>query len=160
MAFMGTNRLASTRAKLAVDDPSVLKATHAPSPDGSPPPVPVGGWCLGVTANSTQPENAFALIDVLTDTEAQILNAKEAGEMPVRQSALEDPWFQQPEAAEMRFWIEYIANHGKDAPSQKLVRSRDFNKLLNIATQQMVLEDRPVQEALDAAAAEWNAIKG
>ena len=159
MAFMGTNRLGATRSRLAADDPSVLKATHAPSLDGTPPPVPVGGWCLGVTTNSEQPEEAFALIHGLTDTEAQILNAREAGEMPVRRSALDDPWFGQDEAAEMRSWIEYIAAHGRDDPSQKLVRSREFNRLLNTATQEIVLEDRPVAEALDAAAAEWNAIR-
>ena len=59
----------------------------------------------------------------------------------------------------MRGWIEYIAAHGRDDPSQKLVRSREFNRLLNTATQEIVLEDRPVAEALDAAAAEWNAIR-
>ena len=159
MAFMGTNRLGATRSRLAADDPSVLKATHAPSRDGTPPPVPVGGWCLAVTTNSERPEEAFALINGLTDTEAQILNAREAGEMPVRRSALDEPWFGQPEAAEMRGWIEYIADHGRDDPSQKLIRSRDLNRLLNTATQEIVLEDRPVTEALDTAAAEWDSIR-
>lgn len=159
MAFMGTNRVASTRNALSVDDPSVLQTTHAPSADGSPPPVPVAGWCLGVTQNSEDPETAFRFIDAMTDTEAQIMNAKEAGEMPVRKSATSDPWFSTPEAAEMRSWIEYIADHGHDAPSQKLVKSREFNRLLNRATQEMVLEDVDPQTALDEAANEWNKIK-
>lgn len=158
MAFMGSNRLQSTRAGLAAPDPSVLQTTHAPSADGSPPPVPVAGWCLGVTRNSERPAEAFRLIDALTDTEAQILNAKEAGEMPVRRSALQDPWFDMPEASEMRSWIEYVAEHGRDDPSQKLVKAREMNRLLNVATQQMVLEDRPAQEALSDAAAQWDAI--
>lgn len=159
MAFMGTNRVASTRASLATDDPSVLQTTHAPSKDGSPPPVPVAGWCLGVTQNSKDPETAFRFIDAMTNTEAQIMNAKDAGEMPVRKSAISDPWFSTPEAAEMKSWIEYIAAHGHDAPSQKLVKSREFNRMLNLATQEMVLEDADVQTSLNAAAEEWNKIK-
>ena len=158
MAFMGSNRLKSTREALAADDPMVLQTTHAPSADGSPPPVPVAGWCLGVTQNSERPVDAFRLIDALTDTEAQIMNAKKAGEMPVRTSALADPWFDKPEASEMRSWIEYVAQQGRDDLSQKLVKARELNRLLNIATQEMILKDRPVKEALSEAAAEWDAI--
>jgi len=159
MAFMGTNRVKSTRAKLAVDDPSVLQTTHAPSADGSPPPVPVAGWCYGITPNSENREEAFALIDALTNTEAQTMNAIEAGEMPVRKSALRDPWFKSAEAAEMRGWIEYVAANGKDDLSQKLIKSRELNRLINVATQETILKDRPVKQALDDAASQWNAIK-
>ena len=159
MAFMGTNRVKSTRAKLAVDDPLVLQTTHAPSPDGSPPPVPVAGWCLGITPNSKMQDEAFALIDALTDTEAQITNAKVAGEMPVRKSALADPWFESDDASEMRGWIEYISAHGRDDTSQKLVKAREMNRLINVATQEMILKNRSVREALDDAASQWNAIK-
>ncbi len=159
LAFMGSNRVASTRAKLAVDDSSVLGTHPAPSADGSPPPVPVAGWCLGITPNSQNREEAFALIDALTNTEAQVMNAKEAGEMPVRKSALNDPWFSSPDAADMRGWIEYVAENGRDDASQKLVKSRELNRLINTATQEIILQDRPVQEALDDAASQWNAIK-
>lgn len=159
IAFMGTNRATATRARLAGAEPNALQVVPAPSRDGTPPPVPVAGWCLAVTANSRDPASAFAMIDRLTNTEAQVANAREAGEMPVRKSTARDPWFATPAAAEMRGWMDYVAQRGRDDVSQQLVRAREFNTLLNTATQQMILDDRPVKEALDDAAAQWNRIK-
>jgi multiple sugar transport system substrate-binding protein len=158
MAFMGTNRVLATRKALTAAKPEALQVTHAPSGDGTPPPVAAAGWTLAVPRTATNIAGGFALLDALTDTEAMIMNAKEAGEMPIRKSALADPWFSSPAASEMKSWIEYIAKYGRDTPSQKLVKSRELNNLLNKATQEIVLSKRAPKEALDEAAAEWNKI--
>ena len=34
-----------------------------------------------------------------------------------------------------------------------------MNRLINVATQEMILKNRSVREALDDAASQWNAIK-
>lgn len=158
MALMGTNRVVSTRRALSDAPPEALQVTHAPSVDGSPPPVPVAGWTVAMARTVRDPEAAFQFIDILTDTEAQTQGAKLAGEMPVRTSTLADPWFDSPEAAEMRGWIEYIAAHGRGSMAEKLVRARELNTFLNRATQEIITRGRPVQEALDDAAEQWNRI--
>jgi len=160
MCIMGTNRLASSRARLPEGDAPNLRAAPAPSTDGKPPPVPVTGWCLSLTRSSKQPKEAFRLLDYLTSTEAQVLNARVAGEMPVRLSALQDPWFKQPNAAEMRSWVEYVAKSGREANSLKISKSRELSSLYNTATQEIILRNRPVKQALDEAAAKWNSVKG
>ncbi len=111
-----------------------------------------------ITKSSKNREEAFQLLDTLTDTEAKVANAKRAGEMPVRKSALRDPWFQTEEAAEMRGWVEYVGNHGR-AMTALLTKGAELNRLINTATQEIVLKNRPVKEALDDAASQWNAIK-
>jgi multiple sugar transport system substrate-binding protein len=159
MCFMGTNRLVSTRARLAADDAMVLQAAPAPSKDGSPPPIPVSGWSVSITRSSKNPEAAFQLLDFLTNTEAQVLNAKKAGETPVRLSALQDPWFDSPGAAEMRGWVKYVADNARVANSLKLTKGRELSALYNTATQEIILKNRPVKEALEKAAAKWNETK-
>ena len=158
MAFMGTNRVKSTRAKLAVDDPMVLQTTTLRAPTAAPPPVPVAGWCLGITPTASAGRGVRphrrAHGHRRPDHECEGCG-RDAGP----QVALADPWFDSDDASEMRGWIEYIAAHGLDDTSQKLIKAREMNRLINVATQEMILKNRPVKEALDDAASKWNAIK-
>lgn len=154
MFMDGTNRVVHSRG--FHDDPTKIQFTHFPSPEGTPPPVPVYGWTLGMSRSSKNRDEAWALIDALTNTHAQVLNAQKAGETPTRKSALQDPWFGTDEAAEMRTWVEYISKNSRPDPTQQVVQVNQLGDLLNIAIQEIILKKRPIKEALDEAAANWN----
>ena len=79
--------------------------------EGRPVPALVQGWNLAIPVGARSPDLAFQLIDHWTSAESQATLARVAGMGPVRRSALQDPYFAQPEAAVTRWATEYAAQH-------------------------------------------------
>jgi len=78
---------------------------------GQPVPALVQSWSLVIPKGARQPEAAWKLIEHWTSTAVQIDAAKIGGYIPVRASALKDPWFSQPKAEMIRWAVDHAQKH-------------------------------------------------
>lgn len=152
MTNWATHRVAEGRE--ALGDALQLAPIPAVHPD-QPTPTEVSGWHLAISATSNNQAEAFRFIEFMTSTEAQVLNAVEAGEVPSRVSAYDDPWFSEtPEGREMVQWRDRLLETGRLARIPA-----DYTRLHEIlvnAAQRIVLEHAPIESTLAEAAAEYN----
>lgn len=140
-------------ARAAVGDS--LQLAYTPGPDG-PIPVFAGGKFLLMSKTSKQKEAAGLFIESLISYEAQLVNAQLAREIPVRRSVTDDPWFQTADAADIKFSLDYMADHPR---LFRYPQRTDFLQTrIALAAQQMVA-GRPVREQLDLVAQEWDAAR-
>jgi ABC-type glycerol-3-phosphate transport system substrate-binding protein len=79
--------------------------------EGRPSPALVQSWSLVIPKGAKHPASAWKLIEHWTSTKMQIESAKIGGYVPVRRSALNDPWFESPKAATIRWAVDYAAKH-------------------------------------------------
>lgn len=156
MMYEGTNRLGHMRT--AMKQPSDLQVISLPTETGAPNPSPVAGWTLGMSRDAKDPEAAWQLIDAITSTESQVINAKVGGEMPTRRSAMKDPWFAGPEGSEMRGWLQHASAHPRVNHAGKLVNINQLGDIITSAAQEIVLGQKPIQPTLDQAVARWNTV--
>lgn len=78
--------------------------------DGVAPPM-VQGWTLVIPRGSTKTDEAWAFIKHWVSPEMQLYQSRLAGYIPVRQSVMNDPWFQTDEASDLRWAVEYAASN-------------------------------------------------
>lgn len=81
---------------------------------GQPAPALVQSWSLVIPRGARNPDAAWQFIEHWTSTEIQVEQAKTAGYIPVRSSALADPWFETDDATIIRWAVDYAANHPLD----------------------------------------------
>lgn len=94
--------------------PENLELGKVPSDDPArPSPTIVTGWGMGIPRGSKKAEAAWRYLDWYLQPEAQETNARLAGTLPSRRSVLDGPFFQTPEAAYMRWWLDYVAERGE-----------------------------------------------
>ncbi|MEX2536955.1 MAG: extracellular solute-binding protein [Trueperaceae bacterium] len=79
-----------------------------------PAPALVQSWSAVIPRGAENPDEAWAFIEHWTSTEMQVMQATQAGYIPVRRSALEDPWFESDAAAAIIWAVEYAAEHPMD----------------------------------------------
>ena len=115
----------------------------------------MAGQTLAIGANTEHPDEAWEFIQHYLSLESQLRFA-EAGVMPVRSSAFEDPQIAESEAgAELLAWSDYARDFGRmgrypdDFPR--------MSEILVLAAQQIIFNDAPIEETLQAAAEEYNA---
>jgi ABC-type glycerol-3-phosphate transport system substrate-binding protein len=77
--------------------------------EGRPSPALVQSWSLVIPKGAKQPAAAWKFIDHWTSTAVQVESARTAGYVPVRRSALADPWFKEPSAEMIRWAVDYAA---------------------------------------------------
>ena len=127
-----------------------------PSFDGNEPgEAHVTGWMLAIPEGSAHPEEAWRFINYMTSTEGNVINAEIGGELATRKSAFEDEYFKtDPVGIEMTNWRDYINEYGRmpQFPEDYL----RLQEILCNAAQKIVFEQAPIQETLDAAAAEYD----
>ena len=87
--------------------------------------------------------------------EAQVINASVAAELPSRKSALKDPWFNSPEAADMKVMVDYVRQHGRTMPYHE--KHLELSSMVAEATQQIISKRKSVKDALDELAKAWAA---
>ncbi|NLY31060.1 MAG: sugar ABC transporter substrate-binding protein [Firmicutes bacterium] len=153
MSLFATHRVATARQSEAVGES--IKVAPVPGFDGRPSPAHVTGWTLAIPNTCKDPELGWKFIDHMTSTEAQILNAKVAGELPARKSAYDDPWFQEdPFGREMVEWKAYIDEYGRipQFPAEYLY----LHSVLVEAAQKIVQGNVPIEQALNEAAEKYN----
>ncbi len=153
MAFHGTHRIGTAREAKTIGqniEMGLMPGVEA----GKPAPVLIAGQTLAIGANSKDKAAAWKFIEYYLSTEAQLISAH-AQMGPVRKSAYADPYFSTPEGKELVRWRDAIASYGT------LHRyPEDFPKLCQLlarAAQAIVLTNVPVKQALDDAAAKYNA---
>lgn len=156
MLCFANHRFTTAQATLGADKVGIMPL---PSFDGAEPsPAHVTGWMLAIPKGCAHPEEAWRFVDFMTNTQANVLNAKVGGELATKNSAFEDPWFtEDPVGQEMNQWRQYILSYGRmpQFPEDYLV----LHEIICNAAQRIVFEDAPIQETLDEAAAEYNADK-
>lgn len=89
-----------------------LKLTAYPGwEEGKPSPALVQSWSLVIPKGAKNPAAAWKFIEHWTSTPVQVESAKLAGYVPVRASALKDPWFNDPKADTIRWAVDYAAKY-------------------------------------------------
>lgn len=89
-----------------------LQLTEYPGfEEGKPSPALVQSWSLVIPKRAKNPSAAWKLVEHWTSTPVQVESAKLAGYVPVRESALQDPWFNDPKASTIRWAVDYAAKH-------------------------------------------------
>jgi multiple sugar transport system substrate-binding protein len=156
MSFQGSMRVSAARA--AKDVGPMIRTAPVPGFErGRPAPGLTAGQSLTIGANSKNKDAAWRFIEYYLSPKAQLLFAK-AGVVPVRKSVFNDPYFQTAEGRELIQWKDYIDKHGRVGRYPE-----DFAKLSELlarAGQDVVLRNVPVKNALDEAAAKYNAQAG
>jgi ABC-type glycerol-3-phosphate transport system substrate-binding protein len=79
--------------------------------EGRPSPALVQSWSLVIPKGAKQPAAAWKFIDHWTSTKVQADSARIGGYVPVRRSALSDPWFKQPKAEMVRWALDYASKN-------------------------------------------------
>ncbi len=129
----------------------------APSPGpvaGKPMPALVTGKFLVMSKDCKEQEAAGLFIEHMLSPEAQLINAKVAGEPPSRRSVLKDPWFQTAEAADMKVQLEYMANHPH--PWKYHSKNNLLGDLFAGGAQAMIQNRKPAKDVLAEIAKRWN----
>lgn len=135
-----------------------IELVRIPSNDpDQPSPTTVTGWALGIPTGAANPEGGWRFIKHFTSAESQLLNAQVAGEVPIRASTAEDPYFDTSDGAVMGWWIDYLA-----AGNSMTVGPEHFdqlNEILAASIQEVILdENRDIEEILTNAANEYNSL--
>jgi multiple sugar transport system substrate-binding protein len=100
--------LMATQSKLGDN----VKMTGHPGWDvARPTPALVQSWSLVIPKGAKQPAAAWKFIDHWTSTAVQVESAKINGYIPVRASALKDPWFKEPKAEMIRWAVDHAQKH-------------------------------------------------
>lgn len=155
MAFFGTFRIVATRAAGKLGDN--LQSAPIPGFDRTKPsPANTSGWVYAIGKDCKNPEAAWAYIEHAVSRESQVINARVGGEIPSRKSTYDDPWFRTRDAAELLSWKDYIANYGRALkyPEKYL----DAMEYLADEAAAVILNNKPIQQALDDAARKYDAI--
>jgi ABC-type glycerol-3-phosphate transport system substrate-binding protein len=145
--IMGSNVLSSARKSLS----GALVLAEQPGPHG-PCPAFGNGKFLIMNRGTRQPDVAGHFIEEMSSVAAQLANAQIAGEIPARKSVLNDSWFNTPEAADVRWSLEYLAALPHSFKYQK--GNQYLATQLALATQQMVT-GTSVGKALQEVASKW-----
>ncbi|WP_170975430.1 ABC transporter substrate-binding protein [Martelella alba] len=154
MTINGSYRVSSARAAAAAGD----RLATAPIPGwekDKPTPARIAGQTLTIGANSKHKDGAWAFIQYYTNNTSQLAFAR-AGVLPSRSIIYQDTFFSQdPVGREMKGWADYAHAYGRIANLPA-----DYGKLTQLlatAFQQVFLQNADPKQALDRAAAAYNA---
>lgn len=153
MSTLRSNPVAAARGS-AIGKDLVLSVDPGPTPDRPDPALSSGKWMV-IGTNCKEKEAAGLFIEVQVSPEAQVINARIAAELPSRKSALKDPWFSTPEAADMKMMVEYVRQHGRTMPYHE--RHLELSSMVAEAAQQIVSRRKSVKDALNEVAKTWAA---
>ena len=153
MAFAGTFRVVATRSAGRLGDN--LKTAPVPGfTAGIPCVASTSGWVYCIGKDCKNPQAAWGYIEHAVSRESQVINARLGGELPSRKSTYNDPWFKRPEAAELVSWKDYIDKYGRALKYPE----RYLDAMENLADEAgaVILNNKPIQQALDDAAKNYN----
>jgi multiple sugar transport system substrate-binding protein len=137
-----------------------LATTTLPNFTGGITPASTeGGWTLAMSKGAKQ-EAAWKLIQFFHSKEAEVIDGKVAGELPTRQSTLQDPFFQSQDFARQREWLNYLKKNGHPATTIKIKQRQDLANILGDALQKIIAEKADVKATLADAAQQYDKIVG
>lgn len=142
MSTFGLARFRAIKAQGAGDD-----LQWAPAPGFSADDKQtVFGFRVVLNANSPHKEEAWKLMNFVTSTEGQEIQA-EGGEVVARASAYKSPYFDKPEAANQKAWAELVKSKGQVVAYS--VALTKFHEIVGDALQRVVLRDGDAETAYD-----------
>lgn len=114
---------------------------------------------MGIPANSKNPDIAWEYIKNFTTAENQATYSKVSGEVCVRKSALEDPFFATEEGGTIKWFVDYVGENGTVAIAP--IKFNELSEILSIAVQDIISDpDSDVEAIITKACADYNAIVG
>lgn len=135
-----------------------VELAKVPSDDPArPSPSIVTGWGMGIPVGSKHPDAAWEYIKYYIGADALEINARVAGTLPTRKSVLSRPFFQTPEAAYLRWWMDYVAER-----SEHVINVATFSQLneamVDALHQVLLSPGANVKGVLDEAVKRYNQI--
>jgi multiple sugar transport system substrate-binding protein len=133
-----------------------LEIVRIPSDDATrASPTVVTGWSLGIPRGAKHPDASWEYIKHYTSVETEEINARMAGALPSRKSVLAQPFFQTPDAAYMKWWLDYIGERGE--PNIATPTFTELNEVMVDALHQVLLNpSASIKPVLDAAVKRYN----
>jgi multiple sugar transport system substrate-binding protein len=153
MTHMATNQLGAARTSAIGKLMGI-----APSPGvtaDKPQPAFTTGKFIVMTKDCKEREAAALFIETMISPETQLINARVASELPCRASVLKDPWFETPEAADMKLLLQYMKQYPRKF--QYHPKNNVLGDLMASAFQSIVAKRASVKDALNDVAKKWEA---
>lgn len=122
--------------------------------DKDSPLAIVAGQTLAITKTSKHPAEAWKFVSFMVSPEAQVVSGRVGGNLPVRRSSFNDPWFKEPAAQELVGWRDYILKGAR--PFETNEQSDYMNDSLALAYERILSGQASVKDALDEAARRFN----
>ena len=123
---------------------------------GHPSPTDVSGWNLGIPRGSKHADAAWQFIKFSTGDAAQLIYTKVGGQLPVRKSLLDNPYFKSPEGAVAAWALKYMRDAGQLAVAPKTYQQ--LNEDVAVALQKVLSDPNSnVTAILDQAAKQYDA---
>jgi len=137
-----------------------LATTTLPNFSGGPTPASTeGGWTLQMSKGAKK-DAAGKLIEFFHSKEAELMDAQVAGELPTRQTTLQDPFFQTEDFARPRAWLEYLRQNGHPATTIKIEHREELANILGDALQKIIAVRADVKSTLADAASQYDKVVG
>jgi multiple sugar transport system substrate-binding protein len=151
----GAHRYADVAKAIGLEN---LEIAKVPSDNPNrPSPTVVTGWGMGIPRGSKHPDAAWEHIKFYISPEAQEINARMAGTLPSRASVMQLPFFQTPQAAYLRWWVDYMAERSETVIN--VAAFAQLNETMVDALQQAITDPGTnLKKALDNAVAAYNQV--
>ena len=156
MTTVGSNTVSTAQAG---KDGKQLGLASSPGPANGVMPAFADGKFFVMGRGSKNPEAAGLFMESQLSPEAQIINAKIAGELPSRKSVTKDPFFSSPQGATMKIMLDYM-NAFPSKPLQYDAKQAQLQDIIASETQQIIVSRKPIPDALKSMATQWDAAKG
>lgn len=150
------SNVVSTARAAKETGPQLGLAQHPSYDPARPMPAFATGKFLVMGKDTKEPEAAALFMEYILSPEAQLINAQIANELPSRKSVLKDPWFETPQAADMKIALEYMAAHPH--PFRYHEKNNQLADILAQEAQQIIANRKPIRDALDAIEQRWNRV--
>lgn len=147
-AILTSNIVSSARASLG----NSMGIAKQPGPAGPCPAFATGKFLI-MTKSCQEQEAAGLFIQAMVSPEAQLANAKIGSEIPVLKSVAKDPYFSTPEAADIRFALDYMAQNPH--PFKYPMRTDYLQTQTALVTQQ-IFKGVPIKQALARLSDQWD----
>jgi ABC-type glycerol-3-phosphate transport system substrate-binding protein len=150
---LSSNQVGGARAGATAKQLAIVPAPGI-TPD-RPQPAFTTGKFIVMTKDCKEREAAALFIESMLSPEAQVLNARIASELPSRASALKDPWFNAPEAADMKMMVQFM--QARPRKFQYHPKNNILGDLMAQGFQAIIAKRMSVKDALDDMAKKWEA---
>lgn len=150
---LSSNQVGGARSGGTAKQLAVIPAPGI-TPD-RPQPAFTTGKFIVMTKDCKEREAAALFIESMLSPEAQVINARIASELPSRASALKDPWFGSPEAADMKMMVQFM--RARPRKFQYHPKNNILGDLMAQGFQAIIAKRMSVKDALSDIAKKWEA---
>jgi multiple sugar transport system substrate-binding protein len=135
-------------------DGDSLSMALTPGLGGGDPASVTQYWMFGLSKHSESSTEAADFLEELFSTESALAWAMIGGQVPARQSVLEDPWFSTPEADDIALLTELSSDPGVLTVPGGLKSRESIFEVLNNVLGYAITTDRPAEDILADAKSE------